>query len=197
GAGAKSAVDQIVPALAAGFADLGVTVAGQVHKIAVVHLVKVDGGRLARRAGHPGQVFAVAQLIDEAGLAHVGPAREADLRPAAVGQLAGNAVACQKSRFVVVHVLSLQWAAGGRQQTTPGCGVLSAGGGRMASAALGLRARVRRAGRGLGALSRATSSTWARVDTGTNCRFCLTSSSTSYRSLSLSLGIRTSFIPSR
>src|SRR5699024_3051670 len=156
-----------------------------------------DGGRLARRAGHPGQVFAVAQLVVEAGLAHVGPARGADLRPSSVGQLAGNAVPCQRRRSVVVAVLSLQLAAGGCQQTTPGCGAMSAAGGWMASAALGLRARVRRAGRGLGALSRAMPSTWARVDTGTNCRFCLTSSSTSYRSLSLSLGIRTSFIPSR
>ena len=34
----------------------------------------VDGGRFARCTGYTGKVLAVAQLVDEAGLAHVGTA---------------------------------------------------------------------------------------------------------------------------
>ena len=97
------AVDEVVPALAVGVADLGVAIAGQVHKIAVVHRIEIDGGRFARCAGHTGQIFAVAQLVDEAGLAHVGAAGEAQLRAVTVRQLAGNAIAGDKICFVVVH----------------------------------------------------------------------------------------------
>ena len=43
----KIAVDQVVPALTVGVAHLGVAVAGQIHKIAVVHRIEIDGGRFA------------------------------------------------------------------------------------------------------------------------------------------------------
>ena len=75
----------------------------QVHEVAVIHRVEVDGSRLARRAGHAGEILAVAELIDEAGFAYVGAAGEAQLRAVALGQLAGNAVACNEIRFVIVH----------------------------------------------------------------------------------------------
>ena len=99
----KVAVDEVVPALTVGVAHLGVAVAGQVHKVAVVHRIEIDGGRFARRTGHAGKVFAAAQLIDEAGFAHVGPPRKAQLRAVALGQLAGNAVAGNEISFVVIH----------------------------------------------------------------------------------------------
>ena len=72
--GFKIAVDEVIPALTVRIADLGIAIAGQIHKIAVVHLIEVDGGRFARCTGHAGKVLAVAQLVDEAGLAHVGTA---------------------------------------------------------------------------------------------------------------------------
>ena len=97
------AVDQVIPTLTVGVADLGVAVAGQIHKIAVIHRIKVDGGRFARRAGDAGQILAAAQLVDQAGLAHVGPARKAQFRAVTFGQLAGNAVTGDKVRFVIVH----------------------------------------------------------------------------------------------
>ena len=70
----KIAVDEVIPALTVRIADLGIAIAGQIHKIAVVHLIEVDGGRFARCTGYTGKVLAVAQLVDEAGLAHVGTA---------------------------------------------------------------------------------------------------------------------------
>ena len=72
--GLKIAVDEVIPALAVRIADLGITIAGQIHKITVVYLIEIDGGRFARCTGHAGKVLAVAQLVDEAGLAHVGTA---------------------------------------------------------------------------------------------------------------------------
>ena len=41
--------------------------------------------------------------VHQAGFAHVGAAGEAQLRAVALGQLAGNAVACNEIRFVIVH----------------------------------------------------------------------------------------------
>ena len=101
--GLKVAVDQVIPAFPVGVADLSVAVARQVHKIAVIHRIEVDGGRLARGAGHTGQVFAAAQLVDQAGFAHVGPPRKTQLRAVTLGQLAGNAVAGNKISFVEDH----------------------------------------------------------------------------------------------
>ena len=86
------AVDEVVPALTVGVAHLGVAVAGQIHKIAVVHRIEIDGGRFARCTGHAGKVFAAAQLIDQAGFAHIGPPRKAQFRAVALGQLAGRCV---------------------------------------------------------------------------------------------------------
>ena len=101
--GLKVAVDEVIPALTVRIAYFGVAIAGQVHKIAAVHLIKVDGSRFARRGRNAGQVFAAAQLVDEAGFAHVGAAGETDLRAVTVGQLAGNTIAGHKIRFVVIH----------------------------------------------------------------------------------------------
>ena len=73
-ASARGIIFEVIPALAVRIADLGITIAGQIHKITVVYLIEIDGGRFSRRTGHTGKVLAVAQLVDEAGLAHVGTA---------------------------------------------------------------------------------------------------------------------------
>ena len=59
----KVAVDEVVPALTVGVAHLGVAVAGQVHKVAVVHRIEIDGGRFARRTGHAGKILRLHSLL--------------------------------------------------------------------------------------------------------------------------------------
>ena len=104
-------IDQLVPAFALGVGDLGVAVAGQVHKVGLIYFIKVDGGRFAWGSADAGQFAAVAQLIDEAGFSHIGAAGKNDLRPVAVRQLAGQAVGCEKFAVIVVHSgsFTLQW----------------------------------------------------------------------------------------
>ena len=84
----KVAVDQLVPAVALGVGHLGIAVAGQIDKVRRVNAVKIDGRGLAGGGADARQIFAVAQLVDQARLAHVASAGKHDLRAVAFGQLA-------------------------------------------------------------------------------------------------------------
>ena len=99
----KIAVDQLIPALTVRIGHLGVTIAGQVHKIGGIHTVKVDGCRFARRCADARQIFAVAQPVDQAGFAHVGTAGKDKFRAVAFRQLAGKAIGCLKFTAIIIH----------------------------------------------------------------------------------------------
>ena len=169
------AVDEVIPALAVGVAHFGIAVARQVHKVAVVHRIEVDGSRFARRTGHARQIFAAAQLVDQAGFAHVGAPRKAQLRAVTLGQLAGNAIAGNKICFIEDHGVFLSVF----QQTAPGWFFSGAAGMRF-SPALDFLVRGRPAVLFAAfGLSRAAASTCERFCMGRKVRFFLTSSSTS------------------
>ncbi len=69
-----------------------VAVAGQVHKVQTVDIVKVDSGRLARATRDLGELLALKKPVEQRRLAHVGAPGKRDLGPRGGRQLLGGAV---------------------------------------------------------------------------------------------------------
>ena len=77
----KIGLHELAPALLLGLGHLGVAVARQIDKIRLaVDAEKVDVRGFAGALAHPGEVFALQHPVDDRGFAHVGLAREHDLR---------------------------------------------------------------------------------------------------------------------
>ena len=99
----KVPLHQLAPAAAFRVGALRVAVARQVGDAHAVAPEEVDRGGLARHAADAGQIFAVEEFVDEGRLAHVGLAREDDLREIGRGKLLRRAVGRLKLYVVDVH----------------------------------------------------------------------------------------------
>ena len=61
----KIALHQLTKPLFLCLRDLGVAVTGQIHKVHAVHIIEVDGHRLAGYGTDPGQGLAVKQAVKQ------------------------------------------------------------------------------------------------------------------------------------
>ena len=97
------ALDELAPPALFCFRHFRVPVAGQVHEIVAVHIVEVDGGRLARRGRHLRQALAVHELVEQRRLTHVRASRKGNLGTCGCWQLLRGAVSGFKRCVVEVH----------------------------------------------------------------------------------------------
>ena len=112
-------LDQSRPAFLLGLCHLCIAITGQIHKIYMLQLIKVDGGGFPRHSTDPCQIFSIEDLVNECGLSHIGSARKGDLHPAARRNLGEGTVCRSKFRLVKLHACLLRNAPASDPAASP------------------------------------------------------------------------------
>ena len=100
----KEVLHQLSPALPLGLRNLGIAVAGQIHKVDFLineEIVHMDG--LPRRGPNPGKVLPVQHPVDHRGLAHIGLAGKYHAGDGALDKLFGGCSGLDKLRLIHIQ----------------------------------------------------------------------------------------------